>query len=379
MPRLFNKIARKGSRSRSLVGRAASLFLNTLQNTLHAPATQVPASQPGGASGLASLEQPTDTVDTSDDSADETTSEDASSGSDVSEPHSSDSGIEDSDSSDEDEAYNASSDDEQGAAAPTSAPVGTVNAIPPVSLDGVEGVTQELFGGEMPLFSTFAGGVPSDQASPFPENLPFGYFTFSIAAGTTSDTGSVAATAVITGRDVIELQSHPSPTEGATSGDQLDEAFVEDPFAPCPLGNRGTKRPREAEEDLGGAGPSATSEELEERPTVRRRCSASPPRCTRETCLALNLHLLDGHAGPSRSESDDEDEWSNTAQASDTEPEHPEVGEVHPEVNEVYPEVGEVRLSGLVNRVARPGKRSRRRHEDSEEPGSPSKRSKRGL
>ncbi|KAI9058964.1 hypothetical protein FKP32DRAFT_1196662 [Trametes sanguinea] len=229
---------------------------------------------------------------------------------------------------------------------------------------GDQEMVQALAGGEVPLFFTFQGGVPADQVSAFPSNLPFGYHTFSVAAEATSGAGSSSDLVVRNDRDAFELPSQSSPTGGVASGDQWGEASMEDAFAPGPSNCRGTKRSRdESEEELTEAGPS-TSED--ERPSVRRRCSASPPRCTRETCLSLNLHLLDGDAGAHRSD-DDDDDWSNVAQASDTEPEHPEVEEAT------------VRLCGTASRIARPRRHPRRRREDSEEPGSPSMRSKKGL
>ncbi|KAI0643273.1 hypothetical protein C8Q79DRAFT_978046 [Trametes meyenii] len=124
----------------------------------------------------------------------------------------------------------------------------------------------------------------------------------------TQSEGAVPETRVVTG---CPLSQNDEASAHSTLSGECSTSH-----AGCSGPSRGRKRSREPEHDFDEG--ESSSEISRRRPRTRRRLSNPHPRCTRDTCLARNLHVLD-FDGPSCPRSNDEGAWSHTAQASDSE------------------------------------------------------------
>ncbi|KAI0350276.1 hypothetical protein OH77DRAFT_1593645 [Trametes cingulata] len=120
----------------------------------------------------------------------------------------------------------------------------------------------------------------------------------------------------------------PSPSSGESSpgpSTPRSSSTAESSESSSSPSRDGRKRSRGPDDDHDGSHSDAEVISSDRHPPTRRprkrrrRVSLPPPVCTRETCLARNLHLL-GNDNLRSPQSDNEDTWSNTAQPpSDTE------------------------------------------------------------
>ncbi|CDO73872.1 hypothetical protein BN946_scf185016.g29 [Trametes cinnabarina] len=343
MSRIFRTIAPQSKRRLSFVGRAASRILNTLQITVRGTDTQSVASEPESGEETEETIYPLSDDQSSSDHVSEYSGSDVES-----------SELQSSDTNNEDSTDEDGSDVGEYATSESVVSEDTNATQTSTAVNAETEPTQTFPLGTSLIISTFEGTTPSDRVLTGRFDAPVGYTTAPDAAGPLGTQGDQEVT-VHTRREFLYLPSLAIDRE-TTHSRASERQLFEEPFAEDPLRWCGRKRGREDDKDSVEEGPST---EAEERPRIRRRCSAPRPRCTRETCLALHLPPPDRTPN-----SDDEDTWSSAAQASETEPDI-EIDMMDDDFSVVGPPV---------TRVARPGRRPHQKADKGKGRGSPSRR-----
>ncbi|KAI8995254.1 hypothetical protein BD414DRAFT_527497 [Trametes punicea] len=320
MPSFFRSVAPSGKRSLAFVGRAASRLLTTLQS-VYRPERQDIVPETGQGS-----DRDEETVTSILAAADSGTSDSSSDTSELLDSYSSDSSTEDAE--DENAVLNALSEDELEYAASMSDIDADDAELAIPSNPNLSDVDEAVQSG---VHSGCAASVTRRRNTHSAVRRPYHPYRYSAApfSPATSHLQEHLTNSPIRGRrDFCRAHHLPSQASAIEEVDALSRRHTSactgcPPSRVSPVNSSGSdgwdsrdrKRKRGPDDAAPAAGPSTS---LAERPRIRRRLSAPRPRCTRETCLALNLHLL--AACPSAPNSDDEDAWSNTAQPSDTDP-----------------------------------------------------------
>ncbi|KAI0665602.1 hypothetical protein C8Q78DRAFT_552200 [Trametes maxima] len=318
MPALFRAIAASSKRSLAFVDRATSRILNTLNRVAPTPQHDNVSpidveSSTNASSSTSDIEEEIDTEIHSENDANSESSQVSS-------------------DSDED----AAEETEEDCLSGDERPVYSVGA------SGTEEYTEIVNSGTTSVLAqpqpdeaeqiAVTATATSSQVQPQRRSYPYRYATAPFAPGSVNIETHLDSSPIRSRSDYllphtqaqeavpeIERPSGCSLNRGQNNTAEFAHATPNGEFSRTYAGcssSRGRKRSREVERDFDEGGPS--SEMVERRPRIRRRLSNPHPQCTRENCLARNLHLLDSDA-PSRPLSDDEGAWSHAAQASDSE------------------------------------------------------------